>query len=64
MSTHRALTSTYSREFTYTRDFGRGCWIIWRHGQKYGEIPRSVAHPANTQTYVERAVRMLNGEQA
>ena len=55
-------TTSFRNEFTYTRDFGRGCWVIRRHGRIYGEIERNSANPAHSERYVRRTVAMLNGD--
>lgn len=49
-----------SPEFTWTRDFEGGFWVIWHHGRPYAFIERNSKHPAHTRTYVMRVTDMLN----
>lgn len=64
MSTPPASTgSGGSPEFTWEWAYGRGCWVIWRHGQPYLEIERHPRkYPGHTEAYVRRVVAKLNGE--
>lgn len=48
--------------FSWTYDLARRRYVIRRGGAIYQEIIPNRQNPAHTRTYVERSVRLLNGE--
>lgn len=49
-------------EFSWSYDPGRRCFVIWRAGHAYHVLQTGKRFPAHTETYVKRAVCLLNGD--